>query len=73
MEKMQVSEKLEKKLHSIGIDITLIDSLVKFLDAAMSDDLDITDVDKANLTIVLKRIVKIIKSKYDSVEQLINI
>lgn len=66
-------EKVEKKIQSIGNDITIIDSLLNFLDLGMSSDYDLTNADLSNLTTVIKKMTKILKLKYERLEHLLNI
>ncbi len=71
--KLFMNEQLEKRMYSVGIDLTLIESLINFLDISMNDEIDVSKVDIANLTVVIKRLVKIVKAKYDRIERILNI
>ncbi len=64
---------IEGKICSVGIDLALIDSLIKFMDIALNDKLDITNADMANWVVILKRLVKIVKSKYEKIENVLNV
>ncbi len=66
-------EQIETKMHSVGIDLTLIDSIIKYIDMSLNEEIDVSNIDVANLTIVLKRLVKILKSKYDKLERILNL
>ncbi len=66
-------EQLEHKIISIGTDLTLVDSLISFLSMGIEDKFELTNYDLANLTIVIKKMMKIIKSKYDKIEQILEI
>lgn len=71
--KLFMNEQLEERMYSVGIDLTLIESLINFLDISMNDEIDVSKVDIANLTVVIKRLVKIVKAKYDRIERILNI
>ena len=64
-------QQLEKRIISIGTDITIIDSLINFLNLAIEDRADFSNYDVANLTIVIRNMVRIVKTKYDKLEQLL--
>ncbi len=63
-------DKIENKLISIGIDISLADSLVNFLNGSTVDVIEISETDKANLLVILKRILTSIKKKYEKIERI---
>ncbi len=68
------SEKLENKVRSLGIDITLVGSLVNFLVDGINDNSgQMKNIDIANLSEVIKRMVRIIKIKQDNIEKILNI
>lgn len=68
------SEKLENKVRSLGIDITLVGSLVNFLVEGINDNSgQMKNIDIANLSEVIKRMVRIIKIKQDNIEKILNI
>ena len=66
-------QQLEKRIISIGTDITIIDSLINFLNLAIEDRADFSNYDVANLTIVIRNMIRIVKTKYDKLEQLLEI
>lgn len=67
------TSKIEKKMHSIGIDIDLIISLIKSMDISLNEDAEFNTVDLANLTHILKRLMLILKKKHDKIERVLNI
>ena len=68
------SERLENKVRDLGIDITLMGSLVNFLVEGINDNSgQMKNIDIANLSEVIKRMVKIIKLKQDNIEKILNI
>ena len=62
---------IENNINSVGIELSKITSLVKFIDIALNDELDVTQVDLANLTVLLKEKVIEINKKYDKIEYLL--
>ncbi len=75
MEKKTVwnEENLKENICSAGIDLSLIETLVKFLDTALNDELNISHTDTANLTVILKNIVNNLKEKYEKLEHSLNV
>lgn len=73
VKKNMLEPQIEEDFHSVGIDLTLIETLVKVMDCIIIDEYNITQVDIANLTIVIKRLLKIVKDKYDKIESCLNI
>ncbi len=71
--KNTIEPRLEEELHVIGIDLTLLESLANVMECAINDEYNISQVDIANLTIVMKRLIKLVKAKYDKVESCLNI
>ncbi len=71
--KNKLAPQLEEDFHSVGIDLTLLESLVKVMDCSINDEYNISQVDIANLTIVMKRLIEILKTKYDKIESCLNI
>ena len=64
-------ESIENNIYSVGIELSKITSLVKFIDIALNDELDVTQMDLANLTLLLKEKVFEINKKYDKIEYLL--
>ena len=65
--------RLETRILSVGIDLSIIESLVNILDCSMRDELEVNKIDVANLTVITKRMVKIAKNKFDRIENILNI
>ena len=65
--------KIENEIQSLGIDLTIIESLANIIEGTICEEYNINNVDIANLTIVLKRLIKIVKSKCDNIESYLNI
>ena len=68
-----LKEQLKNKVISIGTDITIVDSLVNFLEMGIEDKFDLNNYDLANLALVIQKMMKIIKSKQDKIEQILEI
>ena len=66
-------QQLEKKIISLGTDINIADSLINFLNIAIEDNSNFSNYDIANLTIVIRNMIRIIKTKYDKLEQILDI
>ena len=64
---------IENNVYSVGIQLSIITSLVKLLDIAMNDELDINEIDLANLTAILKEKIFEINEKYNKIECLLGI
>ena len=71
--KNMLEPQIEEKLHDIGIDLTLIESIANVMECSINDEYNISQVDIANLIIVMKRHIKIVKDKYDKMESCLNI
>lgn len=61
-------EVIEENIVSIGVDLSIASSLAKFLNLALNDDLDVNDMDLANLSNLLKQQIAAITEKYDKME-----
>ena len=64
---------IENNIYSVGIELSIVVSLVKFLDIAMNDELDINEMDRANLTVLLKEKICEINEKYNTIESLLGV
>lgn len=62
---------IEEKISSVGMDLSIITSLIKFLDLALNDDLGVSDMDLANISSLLKQRIFDVNSKYDEIECLL--
>lgn len=63
---------IESKIQSIGIDLSLIESLAVFIDDGIANQ-NIKNSDIANLVVILNRLIKILKLKYDLLERVFDI
>ncbi len=66
-------ELIEENIVSIGVDLSIASSLAKFLNLALNDDLDVNDMDLANLSNLLKQQIVEITEKYDKMECVLGI
>ncbi|MCD7781009.1 MAG: hypothetical protein LUH05_10115 [Candidatus Gastranaerophilales bacterium] len=63
-ENTNISEKLE----SVGINLTLIATLINFLELGVDDTYNISNRDIENLIIVMKRMMSVTIKDYDELE-----
>lgn len=66
-------EVIEENIVSIGVDLSIASSLAKFLNLALNDELDVNDMDLANLSNLLKKQIFEISNKYDKMECILGI
>ncbi len=66
-------DKIENKIQSVGIDLSILNSLVNFLNYGIEDGSEFNNADIANLAIQISRMTKSIISKYDTIEQILDI
>lgn len=71
--KLKDFRQVEDKLKSIGIDLTIIESLINFLDAVINEEIDVRSDDLSNLVIVIKRMLRKIILKYDKIEHILDL
>ena len=64
---------IENNIYSVGVELSIIASLIKFLDISMNDELDINELDRANLTALLKERINDINKKYNKIEYLLGV
>lgn len=62
------ANEIEKKIISIGNDLSVAASLVKYLDLSINDSFGLSNKDIANLTIALRNLLDKIVEEYDSFE-----
>ncbi len=67
------TEEIENQIVSISTDISIIDSLICFLNLGIEDKFDLTNHDLANLTIVIRNMIKSAKTNFDEIEQILDI
>ena len=61
---------LEENLCLVGIELSKITSLIKFLDLAINNEISLSGMDIANLTSLLKQRVSEINIKYNEIEMI---
>lgn len=59
---------IEEKIISIGSDLSVAVSLVKFLDLSINDEFEVSNKDIANLAIILRNHINNIVDRYDDLE-----
>lgn len=59
---------VEEAICSIGVDIAMASSIIKYIDLSLNDNIDVSKVDVANLTLVLKKQIYHIKEKFEQLE-----
>ncbi len=64
---------ISDKVQSIGINLTLISTLINFLECGISDNYDLTNMDIENLVSVMKKMIKVTIKDYDELECCFNI
>lgn len=64
---------LEENISIVGVELSRISSLVKFLDLAINNDISLSRMDIANLTSLLKQRILEINGKYDEIETLFQV
>lgn len=73
MKKLKDTKIIEDKLLSIGLDISLIESIVSFVELGITNELEVEKSDLENLVIVLKKMIKNISDEYDKLENFFNL
>ncbi|MCD7878577.1 MAG: hypothetical protein LUG16_01430 [Candidatus Gastranaerophilales bacterium] len=71
--KNEISELVEEKMHSVGTDISLIESLMNFLCCGLNDDIEVENADVANIASVTYSLIKDLKLRFDEIENALNI
>lgn len=64
---------LEENLSIVGIELSKITSLVKFLDLAINNETSLSGMDIANLTSLLKQRIFEINSDFEKIETLFEV
>ena len=64
---------VEETIYSIGVDIATASSIVKYIDLSLNDSIDVSKMDVANLTILLKKQINSIKEKFEQLECLFKV
>lgn len=61
-----------EKITAVGINLSVIVSIVKFLDVSMNDSTNFSNADIHNLVITLKKMLNLVISDYYEIEQYID-
>lgn len=61
-----------EKITTVGINLSVISSIVKFLDVSMNDSTNFSNADIHNLVITLKKMLNLVISDYYEIEQYID-
>lgn len=69
--KLKNSEMFEK-IATVGINLSVISSIVKILDVSMNDSTNFSNADIHNLVITLKKMLNFVISDYYEIEQYID-
>ena len=69
--KLKNSEMFEK-IATVGINLSVISSIVKILDVSMNDSTNFSNADIHNLVITLKKMLNLVISDYYEIEQYID-
>ena len=64
---------LEEQINLLGNNLTIINSLVKFLDIGMDENSDIKKADLENIITVIIRITERTKADFSELEQALNL
>ena len=64
---------LEEKISSVGIDLSIAASVIKFLEASITDNTNYSNSDLLNLTAVLARMLNSIIIDYSKIEELVDV
>ena len=64
---------VEETIYSIGVDIATASSIVKYIDLSLNDSIDVSKMDVANLTILLRKQINSIKEKFEQLECLFKV
>ena len=64
---------VEETIYSIGVDIATASSIVKYIDLSLNDSIDVSKIDVANLTILLRKQINSIKEKFEQLECLFKV
>ncbi|HIS89717.1 TPA: hypothetical protein IAA87_09910 [Candidatus Avigastranaerophilus faecigallinarum] len=68
--KLKNSEMFEK-ITTVGINLSVISSIVKFLDVSMNDSTNFSNADIHNLVVTLQKMLNLVMSDYYEIEQYI--
>ena len=68
--KLKNSEMFEK-ITTVGINLSVISSIVNFLDVSMNDSTNFSNADIHNLVVTLQKMLNLVMSDYYEIEQYI--
>ncbi len=71
IKKIKSSNMFEKKT-TVGINLSILASIIKFLDVSMNDSTNFSNADIHNLVITLKKMLNLVISDYYEIEQYID-
>ena len=60
-----------EKITTVGINLSVISSIVKFLDVSMNDSTNFSNADIHNLVVTLQKMLNLVMSDYYEIEQYI--
>ncbi len=63
--------KIISKVQTVGVNLSLMFSLIKYLDNGMLDEFNVSKIDTSNIVIVLKRLISVIIEDYGDIESFI--
>lgn len=70
MRKDEIS-KITPKIQTVGINLSLMYSLINFLENGLLDNINVSKIDTSNIVIVLRRLISLIIEDYSDIEALI--
>lgn len=66
------SSNMFEKITTVGINLSILASIIKFLDVSMNDSTNFSNADIHNLVITLKKMLNLVISDYYEIEQYID-
>lgn len=69
--KRESINRIASKVQTVGINLSLVSSLINFLENGLLDEFNVSKIDTSNIVIVLKRLMSIIIEDYGDIEELI--
>ncbi len=69
--KRESINRITSKVQTVGINLSLVSSLINFLENGLLDEFNVSKIDTSNIVIVLKRLISIIIEDYGDIEELI--
>lgn len=62
------TDKMEEKVMAVGLNLSLLASLVNFLEYGITDTINFTNADISNLIVVMRRIISATRDEYEEIE-----